>query len=108
MRKHRKLLIALSCLAVVAGVVVFASRNNEPHYQGKSLSEWLCSSQSSNPIASSKRETYPRSAQYMRMPKKQFPISSSYPDLTGVNGSKLKRCFSRVFRLGTLCPVNWT
>ena len=41
MRKHRKLRIALACLAVVAGVVVFATRDTEPHYQGRSLSQWL-------------------------------------------------------------------
>ena len=41
MRKHRKLLILLACLAVVAGVVVFATRDDEPSYQGRSLSEWL-------------------------------------------------------------------
>jgi hypothetical protein len=43
-RKHRKLLILLAYLAVIAvvvGTVIFASRDRQPHYQGKSLSEWL-------------------------------------------------------------------
>jgi len=40
-RKHRKLLIVLACLAVVAGIVAFATRDDEPHYKGRSLSEWL-------------------------------------------------------------------
>jgi hypothetical protein len=43
-RKHRKLLILLACVAVcagVAGVVSSVTRDNEPHYQGRSLSEWL-------------------------------------------------------------------
>jgi hypothetical protein len=40
-RKHRKLLIALACLVLIAGIVAFATPDNEPHYQGRSLSEWL-------------------------------------------------------------------
>jgi len=40
-RKHHKLLIALACLLVIGGVVVFATRDSEPHYQGRSISEWL-------------------------------------------------------------------
>jgi hypothetical protein len=40
-RKHRKLLIVLACLAVITVVVVFATRDNEPQCKGLSLSEWF-------------------------------------------------------------------
>jgi len=40
-RKHRKLLVAIACLAVVAACVVVLSRDGEPHYQDRSLSFWL-------------------------------------------------------------------
>jgi len=40
-RKHRKLLILLACLAVIGVVVVVAARDDEPTCRGVPLSAWL-------------------------------------------------------------------
>ena len=39
-RKHRKLLIALACLAVIAGVIAILARDQEPTYNGRPLHYW--------------------------------------------------------------------
>jgi hypothetical protein len=40
-RKRRKFLIALPCLAAIAMLVFFAGRDPQPRYRGRPLSEWL-------------------------------------------------------------------
>jgi hypothetical protein len=40
-RKRRKLLILSACLAVVIGIAAWPARENQPRYQGWSVSQWL-------------------------------------------------------------------
>lgn len=41
MRKRRKLLLALGCLVVIAAIVAFVRRDDQPRYRGRELSKWL-------------------------------------------------------------------
>ena len=40
MRKRRKVLVLLVCVAAAFGLIAFLSRDREPRYQGRSLSQW--------------------------------------------------------------------
>src|SRR6266481_2459153 len=40
MRKRRKAFVLLICVAAALALITFLSRDSEPRYQGRSLSQW--------------------------------------------------------------------